>query len=61
MIAAAFWSLLEPSIDLSQELGYIAWALPAIGFITGGLFVLISDKFLDKMLKNRKSIGGKDH
>jgi len=59
MIAAAFWSLLEPSIDLSQELGYIAWALPAIGFITGGLFVLISDKFLDKMLKNRKSIGGK--
>ena len=59
MIAAAFWSLLEPSIDLSQELGYIAWALPAIGFITGGLFVLISDKFLDKMLKNRKSIGSK--
>ena len=59
MIAAAFWSLLEPSIDLSQELGYIAWALPAIGFITGGLFVLISDKFLDKMLKNRKSINGK--
>ena len=59
MIAAAFWSLLEPSIDLSQELGYIAWALPAIGFITGGLFVLISDKFLDKMLKNRKSIDGK--
>lgn len=59
MIAAAFWSLLEPSIDLSQELGYIAWALPTIGFITGGLFVLISDKFLDKMLKNRKSIDGK--
>ena len=59
MIAAAFWSLLEPSIDLSQELGYIAWALPAIGFIIGGLFVLISDKFLDKVLKNRKSINGK--
>ena len=59
MIAAAFWSLLEPSIDLSQELGYIAWALPATGFITGGLFVLISDKFLDKMLKNRKSINSK--
>ncbi len=54
MLAAAFWSLLEPSINLSQELGYIAWLLPAIGFITGSLFVLLSDKFLDKMLKNKK-------
>lgn len=56
MLAAAFWSLLQPSINLSQELGYIAWFLPAIGFITGGLFVLISDKFLDKILKNKKQI-----
>ena len=60
MIAAAFWSLLEPSIDLSQELGYIAWTLPAIGFITGSLFVLLSDKFLDKMLKNKRNIDNKD-
>lgn len=58
MLAAAFWSLLQPSIDLSQELGYIAWLLPAIGFITGGLFVLISDRFLDKILKNKKEITG---
>ena len=38
------------------ELGYIAWILPAIGFIVGGLFVLLSDKFLDKVLKNKKSL-----
>ena len=56
MIAAAFWSLIEPSIDLSEELGYIVWLLPAIGFIFGGLFVLVSDKFLDKMLKSRKNL-----
>lgn len=56
MIAAAFWSLLSPSIDLSIELGYIAWVLPAIGFIIGGFFVLISDKFLDKALKNKNSL-----
>ncbi len=30
MIAASFWSLLAPAIDLSEELGYIAWVLPAI-------------------------------
>lgn len=53
MIAAAFWSLIQPSIDMSIELGYIAWLLPAIGFVAGGMFVLISDKFLDKMLKNK--------
>lgn len=51
MIAASFWSLLSPAIDLSTELGYVAWILPASGFIIGGLFVLFSDKFLDKTLK----------
>lgn len=56
MIAASFWSLLSPAIDLSEELGYIAWILPAAGFVIGGLFVLISDKFLDKVLKNRKNL-----
>ena len=29
--------------------------LPTIGFIAGGLFVLLSDTFLDKMLKNKKN------
>ena len=56
MIAASFWSLLIPAIDLSEELGYIVWLLPALGFTVGGLFVLLSDRFLDKILKNRKSL-----
>jgi ZIP family zinc transporter len=56
MIAASFWSLLAPSIDLSSELGYIVWILPTIGFIAGGLFVLFSDRFLDRTLKNRKNL-----
>lgn len=56
MIAASFWSLLAPSIDLSFELGYIAWILPAFGFIVGGLFVLLSDKFLDRVLKGKKNL-----
>ena len=56
MIAASFWSLLAPSIDLSFELGYIQWVLPTLGFIIGGLFVLLSDGFLDTVLKKRKSL-----
>lgn len=53
MIAASFWSLLAPAIDLSEELGYVTWLFPALGFIIGGLFVLFSDKFLDKALEKR--------
>lgn len=56
MLAAAFWSLIDPSIELSGKLGYIPWLLPAIGFICGGLFVLLSDKFLDKALKNKQDL-----
>ena len=48
MIAASFWSLLAPSLDLSEELGYIVWLLPTFGFICGGMFVLLSDRFLIK-------------
>lgn len=60
MIAASFWSLLAPSIDLSFELGYIAWILPAIGFVVGGLFVLVSDRFLDTALKNKRTLRSAD-
>ena len=55
MIAASFWSLITPSIELSSELGYIKWLLPALGFITGGVLVLLSDKFFDKVLKNKNN------
>lgn len=58
MIAASFWSLLAPAIQLSQELGYIEWLLPAIGFCIGGFFVFYSDKFLDKILSKKKVKNG---
>ena len=36
--------------------GYIVWIYPTLGFIAGGMFVLVSDKLLDKMLKRSKNI-----
>lgn len=51
MIAASFWSLLNPSIELSEEIGYLSWLFPALGFFCGGIFVIVSDIFLDKMLQ----------
>ncbi len=56
MIAASFWSLLAPAIELSEELDYIVWLLPMFGFIVGGLFVLLSDTFLDKVLKEKTNL-----
>lgn len=47
MIAASFWSLLSPAILLAEELGYNQWLLPSIGFICGGLLIIISSKILD--------------
>jgi ZIP family zinc transporter len=47
MIAASFWSLLAPSIELGAGLGLEPFWLPAAaGFLLGSLFVLLLDKTL---------------
>lgn len=48
MIAASFWSLLSPAIELSIELGDNAWLTAAIGFLAGGFFVIGSDILLSR-------------
>lgn len=46
MIAASFWSLLAPSIEMAESLGVPKW-LPAIsGFLAGGLFLKLVDKLI---------------
>ena len=46
MIAASFWSLLAPAIDLAEEMGGIRWIPPVVGFLLGGFFLLGVDKVL---------------
>ncbi len=46
MIAASFWSLLAPSIEMAEELGITPWVPPLIGFLAGGVFLRIVDKIL---------------
>lgn len=36
MMAASFWSLLAPSITLSEAMGMIPWLPPLVGFLLGG-------------------------
>jgi len=46
MIAASFWSLLAPAIEISEELGFRSWVPAAVGFSVGGVFIMAIDKVL---------------
>ncbi len=46
MIAASFWSLLAPAIEMAEDLGITSWMPAVIGFLTGGAFLWIIDKIL---------------
>jgi ZIP family zinc transporter len=46
MIAASFWSLLVPSIDMAASQGVIEWMPAVIGFLTGGIFLRICDAYM---------------
>jgi len=58
MIAASFWSLLNPGIALAEEIQqqfsegtfkyllFTPWLQAALGFLSGGLFILLIDKYL---------------
>lgn len=46
MIAASYWSLLAPAIEMSEGGSLPKWAPAAIGFLLGGLFLLLVDKLL---------------
>jgi ZIP family zinc transporter len=45
MVAASFWSLLNPAIEISEKLypGY-SWMPAAVGFLLGALFIFFLDK-----------------
>ena len=46
MIAASFWSLLAPAIEMSEGGPLPAWLPAVIGFLVGGVFLWIIDKIL---------------
>jgi ZIP family zinc transporter len=46
MIAASFWSLLAPGIEMAEQMGHIPWLTAAIGFMGGGVFMRLIDRVL---------------
>jgi len=60
MIAASFWSLLSPSIEMAENLKMNSWLIAFLGFFSGGLLLFIGDKlfnFIDvKKQKNSSKV-----
>ncbi len=46
MIAASFWSLLAPGLEMAEQLGHIPWLTAVIGFMGGGIFMRLADRLL---------------
>ncbi|HUF90187.1 MAG TPA: ZIP family metal transporter, partial [Gemmatimonadota bacterium] len=46
MIAASFWSLLVPAIEMAAAAGTVKWMPALVGFLLGGAFLRVADHFL---------------
>lgn len=46
MLAASYWSLLAPAIEISGTAGGVAWFPPLVGFLVGGGALWVLDKTL---------------
>ncbi len=47
MVAASFWSLLNPAIEMSERLYPSAkWFPAAVGFFLGAMFIFVLDRFM---------------
>lgn len=61
MIAAAFWSLLLPAIEMAENLKMISWLITSIGFLCGGMLLFVGDRIFEhfdkkESFKNKKSL-----
>ena len=58
MIAASFWSLLSPAIEMSKGEGFVKVIPSAVGFALGALFIFGLDKLLPHLHINFKETEG---
>lgn len=52
MIAASFWSLLAPAIEMGGGGSLPNWFPAAVGFLLGGLFLMVVDKLMPHLHPN---------
>ena len=54
MLAATFWSLIEPSISLSETLRLNSCLIALLGILSGSLLLFLGDTIYDKYSKSNK-------
>jgi len=59
MVAASFWSLLEPALENSEHLGKLSFLPAAVGFLAGVGFLLLLDIVTPHMHLNHEDEGPK--
>ena len=55
MVAASFWSLLQPATELAAEQGSAPWLVATPGFICGAFFMWTADKAVTLARRQSKS------
>lgn len=58
MVAASVWSLLIPAMDMSENLGKLAFAPAAVGLLLGMAFLLLMDKIIPHIHLNQDTPEG---
>ena len=59
MVAASFWSLLQPALESSAHMGTLSFLPAAIGFLVGVGFLLLLDEITPHMHFNNQDEGPK--
>ena len=59
MVAASFWSLLQPALESSEGMGSLSFLPAAIGFLVGVGFLLLLDVITPHMHFNKQDEGPK--
>lgn len=53
MLAATFWSLLSPALEMAKNLNLTSWIIVSVGVLLGGLLLFTGDKIFDKLTKKK--------
>ena len=53
MIAATFFSMLSPAIEMATSLNMIPWLVVSLGFLGGGILLFLGDKLFDFLTKKK--------
>ncbi len=60
MIAASFWSLLSPALEMAESLEMRAWLVAVTGFLSGGALLFVGDRVFSCLQGRLHCSGGKE-